>query len=75
MHLLCLSLTSEFCVQYLDDVSLAGCCEVLLHDIEMMMDAEFSWFSLNANKSEIINESVYDNTWFPPLFITMSSYS
>ena len=58
LHQHCLRLKSEFCVQYLDDVTLAGSCEDLLHDIVVMKDAEELGLLLNTNKSEIISESM-----------------
>ena len=58
LHQHCLSLKSEFCVLYLDDVTMGGRCEDILHDIDVMKDAAVLGLSLNATKSEIISSDM-----------------
>ena len=49
-----LRLNSNFCVAYVDDVSIGGLLQFLLDDIEIMKDAENVDLFLNLAKSEII---------------------
>ncbi len=41
-------------IMYLDDISLGGSCEDILHDLDVIKDAEKLGLFLNNSKSEII---------------------
>ncbi len=41
-------------IMYLDDISLGGSCEDILHDLDVIKDAEKLGLLLNNSKSEII---------------------
>ena len=45
---------SPLCVMYLDDVSVGGSAEDVLHDLDVIKAAEELGLFLNNNKSEII---------------------
>ena len=47
-------LTAEFCVEYLDDITLGGSTNEILHDLEVIKSFEEVGLSLNNQKSEII---------------------
>ena len=47
-------LTAEFCVEYLDDITLGGSKNEILHDLEVIKSFEEVGLSLNNQKSEII---------------------
>ena len=47
-------LSSEFCVMYLDDITLGGSPEAVQHDLEIIESMEDIGLSLNNQKSEII---------------------
>ena len=59
LHRHCLQLRSELCIMYLDDVTLGGSCSDILHDLEVIMEAENLGLTLNNSKSKII---CLDNT-------------
>ena len=54
LHRHCLQLRSELCIMYLDDVTLGGSCSDILHDLEVIMEAENLGLTFNNSKSEII---------------------
>ena len=54
LHQQSVHLRSEFQVLYLDDVTLGGSCEDLIHDIQVMRDAAALGLSLNVTKCEIV---------------------
>ena len=54
LHKHCLQLRSLLCIMYLDDISLGGSCEDILHDLEVIREAEEIGLMLNIGKSEII---------------------
>ena len=58
LHHHCAPLTSSFAVMYLDDVSLGGPVEDVLHDLEVVRDLENLGLVLNNRKSEIICKDV-----------------
>ena len=51
-------LKSEFKALYLDDVTLGGDCQELLHDIQVMRDAADLGLTLNPGKCEIISSDM-----------------
>ena len=53
-----LRLTSDFNVSYLDDVTLGGDCQDLLHDLQVMKDAAELGLVLNTGKCEIISQDM-----------------
>ena len=61
LHHLCRRLRSPLCVLYLDDVSVGGPVEDVLHDLDIIKSAEELGLSLNNSKSEIICHDV--TTW------------
>ena len=58
LHQRGLHLRSYLKVLYLDDVTLGGDCQDLLHDIQVMKDASDLGLSLNARKCEIISTNM-----------------
>ena len=56
IHRPCTSLKSAFCVMYLDDMTIGGDLENILHDLNAIKKAKILWLSLNNEKSEIICE-------------------
>ena len=54
----CKQLRSEFNALYLDDVTLGGDCQDLLHDLKVMRDADMLGLTLNAAKCEIISQNM-----------------
>ena len=54
IHPLSTQLMAEFCVMYLDDVSLGGPPEAILHDLEVIESFKEIELVLNNQKSEII---------------------
>ena len=46
-------LSAEFCVEYLDDITLGSSTDDILHDLEVIMTFEELGLSLNNQKSEI----------------------
>ena len=58
LHRLCRRLRSPLCVLYLDDVSVGGPVEDVLHDLDIIKSAEELGLSLNNSKSEIICHDV-----------------
>ena len=58
LHQRSLHLKSEFQALYLDDVTLGGSCEDLIHDIQVMRDAADSGLTLNAGKCEIESDNM-----------------
>ena len=54
LHRFIQHLHSPFCVAYLDDISLGGPVSSLVHDLEVIEDAESVGLVLNLGKSEII---------------------
>ncbi len=54
LHGHCLQLKSMLNIMYLDDISLGGSCEDILHDLDVIKDAEKLGLFLNNSKSEII---------------------
>ncbi len=54
LHSHCLQLKSMLNIMYLDDISLGGSCEDILHDLDVIKDAEKLGLFLNNSKSEII---------------------
>ena len=57
LHNLSLQLKSDLCVLYLDDTTLGGSCEDILHDLGVIKDAAKLGLSPNNSKSEIICHS------------------
>ena len=56
LHCHCTQLKSEFCVMYLDDVTVGGAMEDILHDLTIIKNLEKMGLTLNNSKSEIICE-------------------
>jgi len=56
LHCHCTQLKSEFCVMYLDDVTVGGAMEDILHDLTVIKNLEKMGLTLNNSKSEIICE-------------------
>ena len=54
LHCHCASLSSTFCVTYVDDMSVGGDVENILHDVDIIGEAEVLGLPLNNHKSEII---------------------
>ena len=54
LHRHCEQLQSPLCVMYLDDVSVGGPVEDVLHDLEVIQAAEELGLFLNSSKSEIV---------------------
>jgi len=54
LHRPCLDLSSEFCVMYLDDVTLGGTTAGITHDLGVIKSMEEIGLVLNNQKSEII---------------------
>jgi len=55
IHCRSIQLSSEFCVMYLDDITLGGSPEAILHDLEVIQSFEGIGLYLNNQKSEIIS--------------------
>ena len=53
-----LLLRSDFIVEYLDDVTLGGDCQDLMHDLNVMRDASELGLVLNTAKCEIISHDM-----------------
>ena len=58
LHQHSLHLSADFQALYLDDVTLAGNCQDLIHDIQIMKEAEDLGLTLNASKCEIISSDM-----------------
>ena len=58
LHQRSLHLNSKFQALYLDDVTLGGSCEDLIHDIQVMRDAANLGLTLNAGKCEIVSDDM-----------------
>ncbi len=54
LHQHSLQLRSDFLAIYLDDATLDGSCEDIIHDVQVMKDAEDIGLSLNGAKCEIV---------------------
>ena len=54
IHHLCAGLKSAFSVMYLDDVTIGGAMDDILHDLAVIKEAEQIGLTLNNAKSEII---------------------
>ena len=57
IHEVTQGLKSEFCVLYLDDLSLGGNVETLMDDLQTVRFLESYGLSLNTSKSEVITDS------------------
>ena len=57
LHQHSLHLRSEVQTQYLDDVTLGGDCEDLVHDVQVMREASDVGLCLNLGKCEIISST------------------
>lgn len=57
IHEVTQGLKSEFCVLYLDDLSLGGNVETLMDDLQTVRVLESYGLSLNTSKSEVITDS------------------
>ena len=58
LHQHSLQLKSEFQALYLDDATLAGNCQDIVHDIQVMREAVDLGLTLNAGKCEIISNDM-----------------
>ena len=58
LHQHSLHLRSEVQTQYLDDVTLGGDCEDLVHDVQVMREASDVGLCLNLGKCEIISSDM-----------------
>ena len=58
LHQHSLQLKSEFQALYLDDATLAGNCQYLVHDIQVIREAVDLGLTLNAGKCEIISSDM-----------------
>lgn len=56
IHHYCTQVTAEFCVSYLDDITIGGTPEAIMHDLEIIRSASEIGLCLNQQKSEIICE-------------------
>ena len=54
IHRHCEQLRSPLCVMYMDDVSVGGPLEDVLHDLDVIKDAESLGLTLNPTKCEVI---------------------
>ena len=54
IHRHCTQLTSEFCVSYLDDITIGGTPEAIVRDLDTIRSATVIGLTLNQRKSEII---------------------
>ena len=53
IHCHCAKLKSAFCVMYLDDVTIGSNLEDILHDLNVIKEAEVLGLTLSNDKSEI----------------------